>query len=158
MNNIHQIMFQPLKPWDSSKLTGAQLLVGVNCSCSKKGEGESVQGSTSQSLGGLLLARRICREDCLTEWHWPMTPTSLHRHILQAVKSMSKTRGEEVVAERERIWREEEEEEEGCCAECPWRRGQSAWICEWIKMIDSWVSQSLWLENCLFSASFVVIN
>lgn len=28
----------------------------------------------------------------LAEWHWPMTPTSLQCHILQAVKSMSETR------------------------------------------------------------------
>ena len=28
----------------------------------------------------------------LAEWHWPMTPTSLHCHILRAVKSMSETR------------------------------------------------------------------
>lgn len=28
----------------------------------------------------------------LAEWHWPMTPPSLHCHILQAVKSMSETR------------------------------------------------------------------
>lgn len=55
-----------------------------------------------------------------------MTPTSLHCHILQAVKSMSETR--RVGAETE-----EEEEEEGCYAECPWRKDQSAKICEWIR-------------------------
>lgn len=76
----------------------------------------------------------------LAEWHWPMTPTSLHCHILQAVKSMSE-KGE-VGAESEWNGREEEGEE-GCYAECPWRKDQRAKIWKWIEgLIPVLVSSS----------------
>lgn len=93
--------------WDSSSKDHDYHLQWVKtnhaqiCKCNEKHCAEVTEGK----LGGLSNPHPLSRQ--LAEWHWPMTPTSLHYHILQAVKSMSETR--RVGAEGE--WSGPEEEE-----------------------------------------------